>query len=212
MLRSVGTALPCGTHIRKSHAHLTTVTHPLVPASHVLPQRLRVVARAGPNVSNVPCDFRVATEADRDVIMAGIQRERMNPLNLHLDRFVLSVNANGEVLGFVQIVEVAHKSDPIWELRSLIVQPEYRGRGIGAALVREVLRRAGDSDVYLTTIARRMSFYEPFGFQPLQLSQVPRWLLFEVIMGKIVTALLFNTTVNAMLRPAAAAKAKTQTT
>jgi len=49
-----------------------------------------------------------------------------------------------------------------------------RGQGIGSAILKELLGRAGSSDIMLTTIGSRMRFYEKEGFQRLSLKEVPR--------------------------------------
>ena len=51
-----------------------------------------------------------------------------------------------------------------------------RQRGVGKALLAELLRRGAALDIYLTTISRQMGFYTRQGFAevPLGLSTVPR--------------------------------------
>ena len=52
-------------------------------------------------------------------------------------------------------------------LRSVVVDPEYRGRGMGKAIVERVLREAklkGVAEVYLLT-KTAPRFFEEFGFQ-----------------------------------------------
>lgn len=45
---------------------------------------------------------------------------------------------------------------------------------MGRALLKELLGRAGSSDVLLTTIGSRMRFYQNEGFHRLSLKEVPR--------------------------------------
>jgi GNAT superfamily N-acetyltransferase len=48
-----------------------------------------------------------------------------------------------------------------------------RGKGIGAAIVREVLQQAVGDEVYLVTISRRRGFYERLGFQQVPFGEIP---------------------------------------
>ncbi|BDA50217.1 hypothetical protein COCOBI_15-3460 [Coccomyxa sp. Obi] len=111
-----------------------------------------------------------------------ILKESMNPLGLVPERFTVAVSPAGNLLGFGQL----EKKDSYIELRSMIVDPSARGQGVGKALLKELLSKAGRSDVLITTIGNRMPFYQSEGFQRLGLKEVPRSLLFEVMAGTVV--------------------------
>ena len=49
-----------------------------------------------------------------------------------------------------------------------------RGQGIGRQVLRKLLEEAGSQEVIMTTISSRIPFYEPEGFERLQLKDVPR--------------------------------------
>jgi amino-acid N-acetyltransferase len=57
------------------------------------------------------------------------------------------------------------------ELRSLAVDPRWRGHGLGARLVRGVVRRARGRHVVCVTI--RPAFFERLGFRPVPLDAAP---------------------------------------
>ncbi len=46
---------------------------------------------------------------------------------------------------------------------------------MGRALLKELLGRAGASDVLLTTIGSRMKFYQNEGFHRLRMNEIPRF-------------------------------------
>jgi N-acetylglutamate synthase-like GNAT family acetyltransferase len=86
------------------------------------------------------------------------------------------------------------RENMLYELASVYVIPEYRGRGIGTELVERVLQRHAQqghalSSVYLLTLATTAGWYEDnFGFQVVEEEeQVPAQLSFEVTAGKIIT-------------------------
>ena len=49
-----------------------------------------------------------------------------------------------------------------------------RGRGIGSRLVRELVQRAADEPILLTTLKRTIPFYGPHGFSQVALDTAPR--------------------------------------
>jgi predicted N-acetyltransferase YhbS len=78
-----------------------------------------------------------------------------------------------EFLGTVALIECDEETRPQYTpwVAALWVEPEYRRRGIGAALVHkasELAFRAGENRVYLLTRERRLSFYEGLGWQVLE--------------------------------------------
>eukprot|EP01023_Acetabularia_acetabulum_P027465 TRINITY_DN26009_c0_g1_i6.p1 TRINITY_DN26009_c0_g1~~TRINITY_DN26009_c0_g1_i6.p1 ORF type:complete len:181 (-),score=15.41 TRINITY_DN26009_c0_g1_i6:758-1300(-) len=143
------------------------------------------------NVKDVK--IRRGKQEDMGQIFRMVLRERMNPLSLKPDRFVVAErDGSNELAGCVQLADLKNNFK---ELRTLIVQPEYRGEGIGQILVSEILKDVGESEVYLVTLESTFQFYEKFGFVTIDPSQVPEqlWVLrIEVVLGKIVAKLLVN--------------------
>ena len=80
--------------------------------------------------------------------------------------------AGGEIVG-AEGIEVYERSGL---LRSAVVRPEWRGRGVGDALTRDRIewaRRAGLDRVYLLTTTAE-SYFPRFGFARVERSEAPR--------------------------------------
>ena len=152
-----------------------------------------------------------------------ILNERMNPLGLKPERFLVAEEEEEEeertageekegrrrkkIVAFGQLAEL--EAGTLFELRSLVTSPEWRGQGIGAQVVEKLLEEAATrkkkkeeeeeeggsetqkaaavADVILTTIARRRVFYERLGFEELPVA--PEQLKLEVAVGSVVARL-----------------------
>ncbi|CAL5222267.1 g4606 [Coccomyxa viridis] len=111
-----------------------------------------------------------------------IFEERMNPLGIEPDRFTVATDEQGRLLGFGQL----EPKDGCFELRSMVVDASHRRQGIGRKVLRRLLEEAAGQEVVMTTITSRIPFYAAEGFERLQLKDVPRFLLFEVVAGTAV--------------------------
>jgi amino-acid N-acetyltransferase len=118
------------------------------------------------------CDLvsiRPARSDEQELIRAQVRAERLIPFGLRWPRFLVAELA-GEVAGFGQVKQ--HR-DGSRELASLVVLPQHRGRGVGAALVQALLAQQPDQPIFLLCPAQRGSFYARFGFQPAGRAQLP---------------------------------------
>lgn len=88
------------------------------------------------------------------------------------------------------------------ELRTLIVDPAHRGKGVGSELVRKLLEAAQATDVFLTTLEQSIPFYAPHGFQRIRLSAAPRSLWFEIAAGLVVARIVAQDQLVVLKRPA----------
>lgn len=128
---------------------------------------------------------------------------------LQPERFTVAERAtDGKVVGFGQVKPLAGGS--ALELASLVVEPEERAKGLGAALVCSLVQRAGSTPVYAITISSRTPLYERCGFQQVpssSYSQVPPTLLLESLAGSVVAWLAVQQRL-VLLRLAADASSK----
>jgi predicted GNAT family N-acyltransferase len=75
---------------------------------------------------------------------------------------VLAFWANRDAVGTGRV-------DPLGKIGRVAVLPQYRGRGIGAAIMGELVRLARDAgldEVHLNAQASATGFYERLGFRP----------------------------------------------
>lgn len=88
-------------------------------------------------------------------------------------------------------------ANPLWELASIFVEEDWRGRGVGSALIRQLRARHESSgrrmaDVYLLTLDPTAGWYEQFGFARVAKEHVPASMAFEVTAGEALSAVLGN--------------------
>lgn len=81
-------------------------------------------------------------------------------MGLNWRRFLLAISDNGELVGCAQIKP---HSDGTFELASLAVRREWRGRGIARALIEKLLSNS-PRPIYLTCRSGLGDFYGKFGF------------------------------------------------
>jgi GNAT superfamily N-acetyltransferase len=162
--------------------------------------------------------FRSATPEDIAFARKTMIQQAMNPLSVSKERLLVAFDdeedstdtATGDaaaaapngMLGFGQIRPL---DDLYAELASLYVLPNKRGKGIGGALVQELLSRHDDANegdvgpssqtkvVVLLTLRPTAPLYEKYGFEILNdMSEMPLSLQFEYKAGSIVSAFLGN--------------------
>jgi ribosomal-protein-alanine N-acetyltransferase len=98
------------------------------------------------------------------------------PLHMFVDelsqpetRRYLVAEAPDRIVGYAGLMCI----EPIADVQTIAVVPEYEGRGIGSALLRELIRegrRRGAADVLLEVRAdnpRAQQLYRRFGFEPI---------------------------------------------
>jgi N-acetylglutamate synthase-like GNAT family acetyltransferase len=130
-------------------------------------------------------DFHVrrATESDQPEITALVRGARLNPRNIHWERFVVAEH-NGRLVGAAQVRQYA---DGVRELASLVVHPPVRRAGVGTAMVDALL--AGDDQPTYAIVDRRYApHYARWGFAPVSPGALPRSVARVYRIGRIVTA------------------------
>ena len=113
--------------------------------------------------------LRPASAQDAAAIRALIWRVGITPLALNWRRFRVAVDEQGCLLGCGQIKPHA---DGTRELASIAVQPNHQRKGIGKALISDLL--AGQPlPIYLTCRAILGDYYRPFGFCVVEPPEMP---------------------------------------
>ncbi len=115
--------------------------------------------------------LRKAEAGDEAAIRDLIHRVQINPNGLDWHRFLLAVNEEDGMIGCVQLKP--HGGE-VMELASLAVEPAYRLRGIGRLLIEETLN-TGPRPLYLMCRAELGPLYEKFGFEKLQVKEMPTY-------------------------------------
>ncbi len=88
--------------------------------------------------------------------------------NLSSEQFVIAKEQD-KIIGCVRIKELAD----CLELASVAVLPEYRKKGIGLALVQNILKTDKRRPVYLLCFAETCNFYQKAGFKIITFDQLP---------------------------------------
>ena len=97
-----------------------------------------------------------------------------------------------------RVAQAKAEAEPLWELASIYVEDDWRGCGIGGAIVRRLLARHMQEGqpataLYLLTLEPTTGWYEKLGFQKVGAkSDVPAAMAFEVAAGEALSALLGN--------------------
>jgi putative acetyltransferase len=73
---------------------------------------------------------------------------------------------DGAIVGHTMLSRMRMGEHRPYQLSPLSVAPSHQGRGIGAALVREVLRLADEAGEPVVLLLGHPSYYPRFGFEP----------------------------------------------
>jgi amino-acid N-acetyltransferase len=128
--------------------------------------------------------LRPANKQDFPTIKRLINQAHINPMGLDWERFWVA-EAAGEVIGCCQVKP--HK-DGSRGLASLVVRPDWRGKGLARALVEHFLANE-EGPLYLTCRTELGPLYQKFGFRIVDLDEMPRYfrLVYRFInSGKLV--------------------------
>ena len=115
--------------------------------------------------------IRPARETESAQIKGLIHLVGINPMDLDWKRFVVAVNDRDEMIGCGQLRP--HGQD-ILELASLAVYPEHQGRGVGRAIVEQLLKDS-PRPLYLMCESSVGPLYEKFGFRGISYEEMPRY-------------------------------------
>lgn len=156
--------------------------------------------------SSLELAYRAATPADMGRVRLAMVAEKMNPLFLRPENFLVAERAAAEdgFVGCAQIRPMPGEDAAARELASVFVRPGFRGRGIGAELVRRLVERAEASTstaVYLLTLARTAPFYRgAAGFEIEPLERAPASMRAEAGIGAVIARFVADDDLVCMVR------------
>jgi len=113
--------------------------------------------------------LRTATPDDAGWIEEQYKKVHFIPSDLERDMIVVA-EVEGERVGIGRLVPAGEGA---CELGGMFVADAYRSRGIAHAIVEELIRRAGDRDVYCIPFADLETLYAAAGFRRIEAINVP---------------------------------------
>ena len=110
--------------------------------------------------------FRNARPDEIDTLSALSSAEGMDPVPSEED-ILVATDEKDQVAGFIRLQQ---DIAGIWYVNPIVVAPDWRGYGVGRALIEEAYRRVGE----LRLVARGdvIPFYEKLGFVELGWDEV----------------------------------------
>jgi putative acetyltransferase len=84
----------------------------------------------------------------------------------HVPDLCLVADEDGAVVGHVMLSQARVEAHPALGLGPIAVDAAHQRHGFGAALMREAIRRAGDTDFALIALLGHPAYYPRFGFVP----------------------------------------------
>jgi N-acetylglutamate synthase-like GNAT family acetyltransferase len=102
--------------------------------------------------------FEVAQPEDMPLIEDCIRRFRLDDEDLKAEQFIL-IRQSGRVVAFGRIKPYGR----VYELGSVGVLEDRRGKGLGRRMTEELIRRFPSRDVYITTDLP--AYFERLGFE-----------------------------------------------
>ncbi len=130
------------------------------------------------------CVLRAAREADMPAIRALVRGERLDPTQLRFQQFHV-IECDGQIVACGQLRRFAGAQ----ELGSLVVRPEWRGRHLGALLIRHLVQ-AADAPLYLECRGELAPFYRRYGFVPVRWRDLPRSLQPKFGLSRLLSTLV----------------------
>lgn len=116
-------------------------------------------------------EIRPAKETESGQIKGLIDLVGINPTGLDWKRFLVAVNAAGQVIACGQVKP--HGSD-ILEMASIATHPDHRGQGLARKIIEQLLAQS-PRPLYLMCIEHNGPMYEKFGFTLIEDPQLPKY-------------------------------------
>lgn len=124
-----------------------------------------------PNQSIPAFSIQSAKPEQASQIRSLVLRSGINPTGLNWERFLVALTPNGDFIGCGQIKP---HSDGTRELASVAVEPKWRGRGVGRAII-ESLLAYNPGDLYLMCQSNLGPLYEKFDFHTITEAEMPTY-------------------------------------
>ena len=129
------------------------------------------------------CTLRSAVAADGPAIRALVQAERLDPTQLRPTQFWVIEHA-GQIVACGQL----RRFTGAQELGSLVVASAWRGQGLAAALITQLITTASEP-LYLECQGKLAPFYRQFGFRPVTRRSLPRGLKLKFGISRVFATL-----------------------
>ena len=120
---------------------------------------------------DAPAIYRLIKQHPREVLPRSISDIVQNT-----DRFVVAETDNGDLVGTASwqiLPELGRVQDPAVEIKSVSVAPDFQGKGVGAALIRAVIRKIKVHRPHqLVVLTFSPDYFRKFGFQEVPKEQL----------------------------------------
>lgn len=113
--------------------------------------------------------LRPARRSDAGEIRLLVNQAHLNPVGLDWRRFIIAESAQGRLIACGQVKPHA---GGIYELASIAVAPAWQLRGVGRAIIENLLA-AHPGALYLMCRASLGKFYMRFGFRVVEEANMP---------------------------------------
>ena len=122
--------------------------------------RITVLPLAGPDDWEAAKAIRLEVFVEEQKVPASLELDALDAQARHW----LARGERGEAIGTARAVE---RPDGTWKIGRVAVRRAWRGQGVGAAVMRQVMRdlvAAGAPGAYLESQTHAAPFYEKLGF------------------------------------------------
>jgi GNAT superfamily N-acetyltransferase len=128
--------------------------------------------------------LRPAVAVDQDVLRQMVRAEQLDPTALHWSHFVVAELPGEGIVGIGQV----RPSPNCRELGSMVVRRGHQRKGIGGAIIREILSHEA-GPVFLETEIGNVAYYSRFGFVQIPWHQTPMPLKAKSAIGGLLAPL-----------------------